>query len=330
MKSMVIDRVGGPDVFSLRELPMAAPGPGEVRVRVRATSVNPIDTKLRSGAVPLVGEFPAVLHVDVAGEVGAVGEGVSGFGDGDRVYGFAGGVAGLPGALSEYVCVPASQLALMPANLDFAEAAALPVAAVTAWEALHERARVSPGMRVLVHGGAGGVGHVAVQLARAAGARVHATVSGPVKADLVRRLGAEVAIDYRDQTVADYVRQHTAGQGYDVVLDTVGGENLVRSLEAARPGGVVVCVAARGVHDLSLLHGKGLALHGVFSLLPLLRKEGQEQIGDRLRQVSRLVESEVLHPLLDDARFGFRDVALAHARLESGRAVGKLALNNDL
>lgn len=330
MKAMVIERTGGPDVFALRDIPMVAPGPGEVRVRVRASSVNPIDAKLRSGAVPLVREFPAVLHVDVAGEVGAVGEGVTGFSDGDRVYGFAGGVAGIPGALSEYVCVPASRLALMPSALDYTTAAALPVAGVTAWEALHERAQVRPGMRVLVHAGTGGVGNVALQLAKAAGATVHATVSSLEKAAIARRLGADAVINYRQQGVEDYVRQHTLGDGYDVVLDTVGGDNLEHSFAAARPGGTVVCIAARGVHDLSLMHAKALNLQVVFSLQPLLAGKGEEKIGQRLQQVAMAVEKGCLMPLMDEHPFGFRETGVAHAWLESGRATGKVVLSNDL
>lgn len=328
MRAMLLNAAG--EAFTLEETPLPAPGPGQVRLRVRASSVNPIDCKLRSGMVPLIGRFPAILHVDVAGEVGAIGSGVSGFNEGDRVFGFAGGILGYPGALAEYACVPAAALAHLPDALDFAEAAVLPVAGATAWEALFERVALKPGMRVLIHAGSGGVGHLAIQMARSLGVEVHTTVSSSAKAELVRQLGADVVINYRQQEVADYVRMHTAGKGYDVVLDTVGGANLQRSLMAATPGGRVVSIAARGVHDLTSMHAKGLGLEVVFSLRPFVEDTGFGNLGQRLRALSSAIDRGVIQPLLDERRFGFTEVNEAHAWLESGQAVGKVALINDL
>lgn len=326
MKAMIIRQTGPASVFESAALPRPEPGPGQVLLRIVASSVNPIDTKIRSGAVPLIESFPAVLHVDGAGEVVALGQGVENFAVGDQVFGMVGGVKGLPGALAEYVAVDARLLARKPASLSFAEAAALPVVALTAWEALHYRAPQPPGARVLVHAGTGGVGHIAVQLAKWAGLRVSATVSSPEKAALVRQLGADEVVNYREETTADYVARLTGGRGFDLVIDTVGGDNLANSFAAARAGGQVVCIAARGTHDLSLMHGKGLSLHVVFKLLPLLSGEGRERVGSDLASLAALAEGGKLKPLLDERLFAFAEVAQAHERLESGRAVGKVVL----
>jgi NADPH2:quinone reductase len=326
MRAMVIDATGPASVFREGVLPMPQPGPGEVRLRVMASSVNPVDVKIRAGAVALAPAFPAVLHGDVAGVIDAVGAGVTEFRAGDRVFGLVGGVRGCPGALAEFLCADARLLALMPDSLDFAGAAALPVVALTAYEALYRRTDLAPGASVLVQAGTGGVGHVAVQMARARGLRVAATVSGEAKAAMVRRLGADEAVNYRDEAVAGYVQRLTGGRGFDLVIDTVGGDNLEKSFAAARHGGEVVCVAARGTHDLSLMHGKGLSLHVVFKLLPLLSGEGREQLAADLRVIALEVEAGRLQPLIDPRRFAFDDVAAAHAFLESGRAVGKVVL----
>lgn len=326
MRAMVIEATGPSGVFHEAGLPLPVPAAGEVRLRVMASSVNPVDVKIRSGAVAVAPAFPAVLHGDVAGVVDAVGAGVTDFREGDRVFGLIGGVTGCPGALAEYVVADARLLARMPETLDFLQAAALPVVALTGWEALRRRTSPTAGDAVLVHAGTGGVGHVTVQMAHAMGLHVTATVSGAGKAALVQQLGAEGVVNYREEDVAAYVRRRTGGRGFDLVIDTVGGENLERSFAAARAGGQVVCVAARGTHDLSLMHAKGLSLHVVFKLLPLLSGEGREQVGTDLRGIAALVAEGKLRPLLDAQRFSFSEVAAAHDYLESGRAVGKVVL----
>ncbi len=330
MRAMVIHQHGDPNAFYQDEVPLPSPGPGEIRVRVKASSVNPLDCKIRSGALPLGPSLPAVLHVDFSGIVGAVGDDVQGFDEGDRVFGFAGGVLGYPGALAEYVCVPAAAVALMPQGLDFAQAAVLPVAGATAWEALTERAHLSPGMRILIHAGMGGVGHMAVQIAKTLGVEVHATVSGPVKAALCQQLGADVCIDYRQMDVSSYVRQYTGGQGYDVVLDTIGGPNFHRSLLAARAGGRIISIALRGHHDLTPMHGKGLGLEAVFCLRPFMEDAGFERLGQRLSSLAKIIDQGSFQPWLHEQRFAFTDVGAAHACLESGQALGKIALLNNL
>lgn len=331
MKAMVITNYGSPEGFSPAEIARPQVPAGHVLIRVAATSVNPIDVRIRAGLMPQVApELPAVLHGDVAGVVEEVGDGVTSFVPGDKVYGCAGGVRGFGGALAEYMVADARVLARKPAALSMAEAAALPIVAGTAWLGLFERARIQPGQRVLVHAAAGGVGHVAIQLAAAAGAEVYATASTPGKLDLARQLGARGAIPYRELAVEDYVREYTDGRGFDVVFDTVGKQNLDASFAASRPGGTVVAIAARSTHDLSPLHAKGLTLHVVFMLLPLLIGEGQEQLGRVMEQVAEAVDSGKLRPLLHSQRFGFTEAAAAHALQESGQAMGKIVLVNDL
>jgi NADPH2:quinone reductase len=225
--------------------------------------------------------------------------------------------------------VDASLAALKPGSLDPVAAATLPLVSITAWEALVERASIAPGDRVLIHGGAGGVGYVALQLAKSMGATVYTTVSTAAKAQAVRRLGADQAILYPDTGVAEYVAEYTGGEGFDVVFDTVGGGNLHGSFEAARTGGTVVSIAARTAADLSAMHSKALTLHVVFMLLPLLSGAGRERHGRILESIARLVHAGRIVPLIDEERFPMSRAAAAHEKLETGRAMGKIALSVD-
>ncbi len=329
MKAMVIRRFGAPEVFELAETEKPVSQPGDVLIKVASSSVNPIDTKIRSGAVAAVSpDFPAVLHGDVAGVVEEIGDGVTSLKPGDEVYAIAGGIKGLGGALAEYMVADADLVAPKPKNLSMTEAGALPLVTITAWNAIVDRANVRPGQKVLVHGGTGGVGHIGVQLAKQAGAEVYATVSTDRKAAAARKLGADHVILYTATSVADYVAEYTSGKGFDVVFDTVGTDTMDRSFEAAADNGVVVTIAARSTHDLSPLHGKGLTLNVVFMLLPLLRGSGRSAHGEILRQAGILIEDGKLRPLVDEETFTFEDVGKAHARLESGKATGKIALVN--
>ena len=308
-------------------MPVPVPGPGEVLLRVRASSVNPVDTKIRSGMLAAIApEAPTILGCDVAGEVAAVGPGVERFAPGDAVFGCAGGVKGCQGALAEWMVADAALLAPKPVSLTWEEAAALPLVTITAWDGLIDRAGVRAGQRVLIHAGCGGVGHVALQLAAARGAEVWATVSGPAKAELARGLGAAHTIDYRARTVEEYVRDETGGAGFDVVMDTVGGENVARCFAAAAVSGTVVSISTRTTADLSPLHAKGLTLHVVFMLIPMLHGRGRERHGAILREAGALVAAGRLRPLLDARRFTFAEAGAAHAHLESGQAIGKVVL----
>ncbi|MGX4587292.1 zinc-dependent alcohol dehydrogenase family protein [Paenibacillus chitinolyticus] len=332
MKAVLLETFGAPESFSIGEIPTPAVRPGHVLIRVAASSVNPIDARIRQGLMPnLAPPAPAVLHGDVAGTVEAVGEGVTKFRPGDEVYGLAGGFKGFGGALAEYMLADAELIARKPASLSMSEAAALPVVALTAWQGLFDRARLQPGQQVLVHAAAGGVGHIAIQLAKWGGADVFATASSGAKLDIASRLGADGVINYRTEPVEDYVRRCSdGGQGFGVVFDTVGKDNLDRSFAAARTGGHVVAIAARSTHDLSPLHAKGLTLHVVFTVLPLLTGGGRKHQGETLERLAHLADEGHLRPLLDEPRYTFRDAAGAHRRLESGSAIGKVVLTNDL
>ena len=224
----------------------------------------------------------------------------------------------------------AALVAKKPASLSLLQAAALPLVGITAWEAIVDKADVQPGETVLVFGGTGGVGHVGLQLAKWRGAKVVATASTPEKAELARQLGADAVVDARHEAIEDIVAEHPGGEGFDVVFDTVGGENLQKSFRAARFNGRVVTTSARSTQDLSEVHARGLSLLAVFMLIPLLHDIGTERHGAILRQLAALVDDGHVRPLLDEHRFAFSRVAEAHRFLESGQAVGKVVLENDL
>ena len=328
MQRLVLDSLGPESRFHLEEAPSEPLGANEVRIAVRAAGINPVDTKIRADVHGDIANAPTVLGCDVAGDVIDVGAAVRGFAPGDKVYGCAGGLTGRDGSYASEMRADHRLLAKMPANLSYREAAALPLVTITAWEALIERAKVQPGERVLVHGAAGGVGHVGVQLAHLAGAIVDATASSPAKAVIARDLGAAETIDYRATPVADYVAARTGGAGYDVVFDTIGGANIAPSLAAVGTNGRVATIVARNIApDLSPLMPRNATLHVVFMLVPMLRDRDLERHGEILARAARLVEAGRLKPLLDPERFTLTQAEAAHAKLLSGEAVGKLVLD---
>jgi len=328
MRAMVIRNFGGPETFEEMELPIPEPGPGQVRVKVAATSWNPIESKIRAGLARLGPEFPAVLNSDVAGVVDGVGPGVKGFAEGDNVFACSGGIKGGQGALAEYTLVDARVLAEAPSSLSLAESATLPIGFITAWYAMRRLARVEAGQKVLVIGGTGGVGNVAVQLATAFGAEVYATVSSDEKARIVRELGAVAAIDRRVEGPEQYVATHTGGQGFDFVFDTAGGASLDNAFLAARYGGDVATVNARAVHDLTPAHLRGLSIHLVMMLRSMLVGVDLDHYGQMLTEASRLVDTGSVRPLMDQKSFSIWDVADAHRYAETGAAIGKISLIN--
>jgi NADPH2:quinone reductase len=253
----------------------------------------------------------------VAGEVADVGPGVSTFRRGEAVYGMVGGVGGMQGTLAEYVAVNAALLAAKPKSLSMRQAAALPLVTITAWEGIVDRAKVRKGQKVLVHAGAGGVGHIAVQVAKALGAEVFATVS-PQKRAIVESFGA-TAIDYLSLTPEQYVDVHTGGEGFDVVYDTVGSATIDASFAAVRryTGHVVSCLGW-STHSLAPLSFRGASYSGVFSLLPLLTGLDQAHHGHILREAGALVDDGKLWPLVNDRRFSPDEIAFAHELVESG------------
>lgn len=324
MRALMVDTANGP--LRLVSLERPAAGVGQVLVRIKASGVNPLDLKIRAGQAAHARQpLPAVLGLDLAGVIEMVGEGVQGWAPGDEVYALATGIGGVQGSLAEFAVVDARLLARKPVNLSMREAAGLPLVLITAWEGLVDRARVSAGQKVLIHGGAGGVGHVAVQIARAFGAEVFATGSAG-KRGIIEGYGATF-IDYREMSVEDYVSQYTAGEGFDIVYDTVGGETLDASFKAARiyHGHVLSCLGW-GQHSLAPLSFRGATYSGVFTLLPLLTGKGGEHHGEILRQVALLIEAGEVKPLLDARRFTLESAGEAHELLSSKAARGRLVV----
>lgn len=305
MRAVVVEQWGGPENLVEREMERPEPGPGEVLVRVHAAGVNPVDWKTRAGGALIEwGPVPAVGW-DVSGTVEAVGPGVGIFRPGDEVFGMplfprqAGGYA-------EYVVAPARHLAPKPASLTHLEAAALPLAALTAWQALVDAADVRPGERVLVHAAAGGVGHLAVQIAKARGAHVIGTASAG-KHDLVRELGADEVIDYRETRFEDVVSD------MDVVLDGIGGETAERSLKVLRDGGRLITLP--GPDDVPA------ARDGVRAAWVLVEPD---HLG--LREIAALVDQGRLRPVVDLV-VPLAEASKAHAIGEQGRTTGKIVLS---
>ena len=326
MKAMIINEFGGPEVFLEAELPKPEVKASEVLVRIAASSVNTVDTMIREMGkdLPISPEPPAVLGMDFAGTIEAVGEGVENFAIGDEVYGCAGGLGELPGTLAEYISADAKLVASKPKNLSMSEAAALPLVGITAYEGLM-RSGISKGQKVLVHGGSGGVGHVALQLAKHFGAEVYSTGGGDKQLTLIKQLGA-TPINYKTETVADYVGQYTAGAGFDVIFDSVGAENMANSFEAAKLNGNVASTVALVELDLSMAHFKGLSLHVVFMLIPMIYNQGREEHGRILGELSKIAEAGGLTAVLDEKRFELNQAGEAHARLASGQAMGKVVV----
>jgi NADPH:quinone reductase-like Zn-dependent oxidoreductase len=325
MRAPVLESQG---TLRVTTMPRPRPGAGEVLVRIAASGVNPLDIKVFEGAAPHARQpLPAILGLDAAGTVEAVGPGVSAYRPGDAVYGMIGGVGGHQGTLAGFAAADADLLAPKPANLSMREAAALPLVVITAWEGLVDRAGVHAGQTVLVHGGAGGVGHVAIQIAKARGAEVFATGSAPSK-PYIEGLGAGF-IDYRNETVEAYVARATAGAGFDLVYDTAGGATLDASFQAVRRFGHVVSCLGWGSHALAPLSFRAGTYSGVFTLLPLLTGEGRRHHGDILREAGRLAEAGRLVPRLDPRQFALASVGEAYRAIKERSAQGKLVVDID-
>ncbi|WP_447971094.1 zinc-dependent alcohol dehydrogenase family protein [Nitrospira sp. M1] len=329
MKAMLINAYGEDAVFEAAEVEKPEVQAGHVLVKIAASSVNTVDTMIRrmGKELPLSPDTPAILGMDFSGTIKAVGQGVQDYSIGDEVYGCAGGLADLPGTLAEYMVADSNLIAHKPKKLSMREAAALPMVAITAYEGL-TRAGIKQGQKVLVHGGSGGVGHVALQLAIHFGAEVYSTGGGETQLALIEQLGA-TAINYKTETIEQYVGKHTGGAGFDVVFDSVGGANMANSFEAAALNGQIASTVALCEMDLTVAHFKGLSLHVVFMLIPMLHNVKREEHAEILRNVTQIIESGGLKPVLDEQRYSLEEVGQAHARLESGQAVGKVVVEND-
>lgn len=322
-KAWIVETAGGD--FRQIDLSQATLGANQVLVRIAASGVNPLDTKIRAGKAEHAKQpLPAILGVDLAGTVDEVSSDVTAFRPGDEVYGMVGGVGGHPGTLAELIAVDADLLAHKPKNLSMRQSAALPLSVITAWEGLVDRARVHEGQGVLIHAGAGGVGHIAVQIARAFGAKVYATVSKE-KEKIVEGFGA-IPIHYRSLSVEEYVAKFTGGAGFDIVYDTVGGATIDASFKGVKhyTGHVLSCLGWSS-HSLAPLSFRGATYSGVFTLYPLLAGEGRAHHGEILAQATELAETGKLTPFLNEQRFSTAEIAAAHSLVESG-ATGKVVV----
>ena len=331
MKAALIDRYGRKAPIRVADIPVPSIGDRDLLVQVRAASVNPLDFKIRRGKlkVLLKYRFPLVLGNDLSGIVTAVGAGVTRFKSGDAIY------ARLDkdriGAFAEFAAVREGAAAPMPANVTFEEAASLPLVALTAWQALIEIGKLSAGQKVLIHAGSGGVGSMAIQIARHVGAMV-LTTAGQRNAELVKSLGADIAIDYRSVRFEDVARD------CDVVLDSAGGETLLRSFACVKPGGVVVSIG--DTPSTAFARSWGLNPVMVFVVGVMSRKAEaaarQHQArfeylfmrpdGEQLRLIAQLVESGEIKPVIDKV-FPLDRVGDALAYSESGRATGKVVIS---
>ncbi|MGH8813702.1 MAG: zinc-dependent alcohol dehydrogenase family protein [Advenella sp.] len=316
MKAITLNTFGGPDAFELSEVPKPVPGAGQVLVRVHATSINPLDYQVRRGDYPDLVPLPAITGHDVSGVVEAIGAGVTAFAPGDEVW-YTPQIFDGPGSYAEYHVAAESIIGKKPAALSHLEAASLTLVGGTAWEALVVRAGLRVGESVLIHGGAGGVGHVAIQLAKAIGARVITTVR-EANFEFARSMGADVVIDYAKEDYVQAVMRETAGQGVNVVFDTIGGDTLARSPEVlAQLGRLVSIVDIAQPQNLINAWGKNASYHFVFT----------RQNRGKLDELSALVERGQLRPHVG-ATYSLADIPLAHARLESANngLRGKIAI----
>lgn len=327
MKAMVIRNYGGPEVFEIADVKQPEVKPGYVLVKVAASSINPIETKIRSGLVPAITPvFPAILNADFSGEIVALGENVLQWNIGDEVFGCAGGVGQLQGALADYMLVDVNLIAKKPSNIDHAAAALFPLVSITAWEALREKVQVRAGDKVLIQGAAGGVGHIALQLAKQQGAVVYGTVRNQKQANVIKELGADAVIFAETESVEEYVNKYTDGKGFDVVLDPVGGNNLINSFKAVKSNGSVCTTNARVTLDLGIMHAKALSLHAVFMLIPMIYDIDRKRHSIILHHISKMIENNQLRINKDEKQFSFYQIEEAHQYIESGKSLGKISL----
>lgn len=316
MRFVQFSDFGGPEVLTVETGPIPAPGPGEVLVRVRATSINPVDIQLRRGDYSNELQLPSKIGVDVAGAIEKIGPGVSRFGIGDEVF-YVPRLLKNEGSYADYHVEQEAIIAKKPASLSFAEAAALPLAAGTAWECLIERAQLRPGQRVLIHGGSGGVGVYALQIASGSGAFV-ATTCRSENFDLVRRLGAQACFDYRDPNLYGRLSDEMA-EGFDIILDTVGGKTIENSLKLLKPFGAVVSIVDQETPQ-NLIAGWTFngSIHFVFTT----------QSASRLDQLSNFVDRGLLRPVIE-RQYDLSNVVEAHRAVEGGARSGKVILVTD-
>ena len=314
MKAIVIHQYGDRSVLSLEQIPTPTPGDGELLVKVFACGVNPVDYKIRAGMIGLPRSFPSVLGYDVSGQVAEVGSGVRRFKAGDDVF-FSGLITD-NGGYAEYCVVNESIVSQKPANVSHIEAATIPLSGQTAWEALFERAGVKAGESVLIHAGAGGVGSLAIQLAKWKGLTVFTTAGQPQHIEMVRQFGADHVINYKEADFVEVVQRQTHGDGVDVVFDTVGGDVFGRNFEALKVYGRAVCIVEREApYPLLGAWFKNATIHTLF----------MERNRERLDQLANLVSEGRLKPVVETT-LPLADAARAHEMVEGGHVGGKVVL----
>lgn len=332
MQAVIMTATGGSDVLQLSELPLPAiTTPTQVRVRLKAAGINPIDTKVRRNGTFLPDSLPAVLGCDGAGIIDAVGAEVKRFKPGDAVYFCYGGIGTRAGNYAEYTVVEEHVLARKPESLDFVQAAAVPLVAITAWEALHDRARLEAGQTALVQAGAGGVGHVAIQLAQAAGARVATTVSSNDKAEFVRECGAELPILYTETDVSRAVMDWTDNQGVNIGMDNVGGKVLEQTFSTVKFYGDVVSLLLPDANtNWTVARQRNLRTSLEVMLTPMLfgLTEAEKHQADILQNCTSLIDSGRLRIHVNQT-LPLAEAARAHRQIEAGSMTGKIVLQID-
>jgi NADPH2:quinone reductase len=329
MKAVIMRETGGPEVLSLEEIETPEiTSTTQVKVRIEAAGVNPIDTKLRARGVFVPDGIPAILGCDGSGVVVETGSEVTQFREGDEVWYCDGGLGGLRGNYAEYAVLDEAVCCKKPVSIDFNHAAAAPLVLITAWEALFGRARINEEKTLLVHAGAGGVGHVAIQLAKQAGVRVLTTVSSAEKKAFVDSLGADGTILYREKDFVDEVLKMTDGAGADVVLDTVGGDTFTASIDATAPYGDLITLLDPGPQvDWKEARNRNLRIGFTLMLTPMLRHLPQARANQVaiLRDCAEMIDSGSLRIHVSD-KFDLEQASVAHELLEQGRTQGKLVL----
>jgi NADPH:quinone reductase len=330
MKAILMTAAGKPDVLQLQEVTQPIPTNKEILVRILAAGVNPIDTKLRQRGTFYPEQMPAILGCDGAGIVEAIGSDVQKFHVGDEVYFCYGGLGSHPGNYAEYTIVDERFVAFKPKSVSFTQAAAAPLVLITAWESLYERGRLEPGEKVLIHAGAGGVGHVAIQLAKLKGAEVATTVSSPQKANFVTKLGADKVIFYQETDFVTATLDWTNGEGVDLVFETIGGDTLEKSFPAVRVyGDIVTILEPKANTAWKVARNRNLRLSLELMLTPMLSGNLEALIhhGEILQQCANWIDAGKLKIEVSQT-FSLAQAAKAHAIIESGSVQGKLVLLN--
>ena len=330
MKAIVLSSPGGPETLQISDVDLPWPGSGrDVLVRLKAAALNPADGYFRAFGPYVESDGPCILGHDGAGVVEAVGADVTTIQPGQRVCFCNGGVGGGYGTYAEFALVPESQVAIVPDSVDYATAAALPLVLITGWESLYDRAQLGADEFVLIHAGAGGTGHIAIQLAALRGARVAATASTEDKIELISKLGVERPIAYSSEDFAEVSKEWTSAQGIDVALDNLGPEIFRKTIPVMAPyGRLVTLMGTPGDDEAETAYVNNLTIHNVMMLTPMLlglqqRLDSQAEI---VRQGLQLLDAGKLCVEID-SRFEFGDIVAAHQRLDRGKAMGKIVIS---